>query len=215
MSMKKANMKLNFEDDTATAFGDKIPLINTSTGHYAIAISKPLQIANLLEKRKISNINLTVNNDKTDQEIALKLHRQFAHPSENRLLNLINHAGHPWSGNENLKKEIKQISQNCDICKRFKKPSPRPVVGLPMASTFQETVALDLKFYNGKIIFHLIDHATRLSAGSIVPNKNPENIIKHMLKHWISVYGAAETFLSYNGGNLLTNNSLNSVSSLK
>ena len=200
-SMKKANMILDFEKDTITAFGKDIPLITTSSGHYAIAISKPANIAHQLEKGTVSNITLTIKDEtKNDHEMATKLHRQFAHPNENKLLNLINSAGHPWSENQNLKDEIKKISQECQVCKRYKRPPPRPIVGLPTASKFQETVALDLKFYNGKPILHMIDHATRLSAASIIPNKNPETVIKHMFKHWISVYGSAESFLSDNGG---------------
>ena len=34
--------------------------------------------------------------------------------------------------------------------------------GLPLASSFQECVAMDLKFYHNKILLHLVDHATRL-----------------------------------------------------
>ena len=174
-----ANIKLNFENDTITAFGeaDEIPLINTSTGHYAIPISKPTQLANQFEKGKISNITLITKDVKNDREIAMKLHRQFAHPTEKKLLNLINNAGHPWSENENLKKEINTISQECNVCKMYKRPPPRPIVGLPTATKFQDTVALDLKFYNGKILLHLIDHATRLSGASVIPNKNPETIV--------------------------------------
>ena len=69
-----------------------------------------------------------------------------------------------------------------------------------MATKFQETVAMDLKFYNGKIILHLIDHCTRLSASALIPDKNPETIIKYTFKIWISVYGSAEKFLTDNGG---------------
>ena len=49
-SMKKANMNLNFESDTITAFGEKSPLITTTSGHYAIPIAKPVHLANKLEK---------------------------------------------------------------------------------------------------------------------------------------------------------------------
>ena len=35
-SMKKAEMKINFQNDTINAFGGNIPLITTTSGHYAI-----------------------------------------------------------------------------------------------------------------------------------------------------------------------------------
>ena len=202
-SMKKANMKLNFEDDTIAAFGNDIPLITTSSGHYAVPITKPVQIANKLERGSISNVTLSVIDVKTDKEIAIKLHRQFAHPTENRLLNLVNNAGHPWANNVNLKNEIKTISKDCETCKVYKKPPPRPVVGLPTATTFKETVAMDLKFYNGNILLHMIDHATRLSASSVIPNKKPETIVKHIFDHWLQPYGTVKSFLSDNGGEFI------------
>ena len=62
---------------------------------------------------------------------------------------------------------------------------------------------MDLKFYQGKIILHLIDHATRLSAAVEGPSKHPESIIKAIFGNWISVYGSAEKFLSDNGGEFI------------
>ena len=51
-SMKKAKMTLDFQNDIANAFGEKIPLITTSSGHYAIAVTKVKQIIT----KKLSNI---------------------------------------------------------------------------------------------------------------------------------------------------------------
>ena len=68
-----------------------------------------------------------------------------------------------------------------------------------MATSFQETVAMDLNFYRGNILPHLIDHCTRLSASTVIPNKNPDIIIKGIFSIWISVYGLAEIFLTDNG----------------
>ena len=68
------------------------------------------------------------------------------------------------------------------------------------ATCFQDTVAMDLKFYKGKILLHLIDHATHLSACTRVPSKHQESIIKGIFTHWISVYGPAKQFLKDNGG---------------
>ena len=47
-----------------------------------------------------------------------------------------------------------------------------------MAIQFQETVAMDLKQHIGKILIHLTDLATHLSAAAVIPNKNRETIIK-------------------------------------
>ena len=73
---------------------------------------------------------------------------------------------------------VKKKSLNCKICLEYRKPPSRPVVGLPMATTFGECVAMDLKMFHGSILLHLIDHATRLSACAVVRSKRPEEIIK-------------------------------------
>ena len=84
--------------------------------------------------------------------MTLKLHRQFTHPTPDKLINLISNAGIPCSNNNKPKEETQKISENCSICKIYRKTPPRPVVGLLIAKTFQETVAMELKFYHGKIL---------------------------------------------------------------
>ena len=54
-----------------------------------------------------------------------------------------------------------------------------------MAITFGECVATDLKFYNGNILLHLVDHATRLSSSKILKSKEPKEIIDNILKIFI------------------------------
>ena len=46
----------------------------------------------------------------------------------------------------------------------------------------------------------MIDHATRLSASTVITSKKPDIIINKIFQVWISVYGLPENFLSDNGG---------------
>ena len=79
--MKRANMKLNFQDDTITIFNENIPFITTQSGHYAIPITKAKQLITNLDRENIS-ITLPLLDSKDNHTIALKLHRQFAHPTK-------------------------------------------------------------------------------------------------------------------------------------
>ena len=110
------------------------------------------------------------------KQTAMKLHRQFAHPPPERLLKLVNSAGSTWSSNQELKEEIQKLHKECHICQIYKRPPPRPITCLPIATKFQECVAMDLKFYNKHIILHMIDYATRLSASTIIRSKQPNDI---------------------------------------
>ena len=194
-------MQLDFEDDSITFRGDCIPLDTTSNGLYSLPLTKPKSLINEVSKDTLTGqIVLRVTQEKSDKEIAIKLHRSFGHPSANKLLQLVGNAGKRWSSNENLKKEIQEVTDHCKICQIYKKPPPRPVDSLPMASTFQETVAMDLKYYQGRHILHLIDLCTRLSAATSIPNKNRDTMVREILHIWIAVYGSPKKFLTDNGG---------------
>ena len=202
-SMKRGKMKLDLENDKAELFGAKVTLKTTKKGHYVLPLTGPLEFMHRFEKGNVQSFCMAVTKCDNDKDIALKLHKVFAHPSEKKLTDLVNGAGKKWSENENLKQEIKSVSENCETCEKFRRPSPRPSVGLSMATTFNECVAMDLKFYKGKILLHLIDHASRLSNGSRVSSKNPEVIVKSIFKNWIAIYGRPNKFLSDNGGEFM------------
>ena len=157
-SMKRANMQLNFENDTITAFGQSVNLIVTKSGHYAVPITNSKRMINEIHNPN-QHVTLTVTQNKSMRDIAIKLHKQFAHPTSNKLIKLIDSAGEKWKNNTELKTEIKTITNECNTCQIFKKPPTRPVVGLPVASKLLECVAMDLKFYKKYILLHLIDHA--------------------------------------------------------
>ena len=52
-----------------------------------------------------------------------------------------------------------------------------------MSNIFLETVAMDLKHYKGKILLHIVGHCTRLSALTVIPNKQRETIIKWRIQN--------------------------------
>ena len=142
-SMKKANMTLDFKNDHAVIFDQSIQLIVTKWGHYAIPIKPYKTILNNVTSGVNINVTLvaTVNN-KSKNDIAIKLHQQFAHSSSEKLLKLLNSAGDPWQSDEELKKLIKKVSDECAICKIYRKTPQRPIVGLPMVTSFQECIAI-------------------------------------------------------------------------
>ena len=199
--MKRADMVLDFHTDTAKALGETVQLATTSSGHYTIPLTRPCQIITKINKgEECKYVLISKEEQQSNSKIAEKLHRQFAHPSIEKLLSLISGAGTPWCNNKELIAELKRVDKECTTCQIYRKAPPRPIVGLPMATKFLETVAMDLKFYDKKIILHLIDLCTRLSAATVIKDKNPATIIEAILKVWVSVYGSNEKILVDNGG---------------
>ena len=194
--LKKAKANLDFVTDSLDILGQKIPLKVSTSGHYLLPLNNRKQIIVDSDRNKRPNITLFTKNY-TAKEVATKLHKQFAHPPALKLINLVK----TQPGNqENVIKEIKKVSKKCKICQEFKRVPPRPVVSLPLATKFGECVAMDLKQFGKVHLLHMIDVATRFSAGAVITNKQPETIIKQIFCHWISIFGTPEKFLSDNGG---------------
>ena len=214
LSMKKANMQINFEDDTAHALGHMTNLSITRNGQYILPLIRATQLLPQVTQRLSlgqQNITLHLSKESKDQSksaIAEKLHRQFVHAPAEKLIRLLNNAGSPWWEDDELKTHLRSTVKNCQTCKLYKKLPPTPVVGLPLATHFQQTVTMDLKFYHGWIILYLIDHATRLSVAVQVPSKHPKAILNAILRNWISIYGSADQFLTDNGGEFVNDDFL-------
>lgn len=69
-----------------------------------------------------------------------------------------------------------------------------------MATKFQECVVMDLKLYKGKMLLHLVDYATRLSASNFIKSKEQKLVISSIFKIQIQVYGVPTEFMSDNSG---------------
>ena len=195
-AMKKAGTEINFVTDAVVMFGEEQRVTVTQSGHYAIPLNKAGQLLEDIDKKNIKITLIAENMDK--KKMALKLHSQFAHAPKAKLVSLLNRAGR--GGDKELIKSIEEVQKTCKICNEYSKPTPRPVVGLSHASAFNETVAMDLFFFRGKVILHLIDHLTRFSVAYLCNSKEPKEIITVIFLAWISIFGAPSKFLFDNGG---------------
>ncbi|XP_062409954.1 uncharacterized protein LOC134100639 [Sardina pilchardus] len=173
--------------------------IYNKMSHYCVNI----RAEDYLKNNGIQNEEeiLTVTENMTTQEkqkTLLKLHKQFGHASVEKLKRLLDSAG---NHDDECIAILKNIVSNCETCIRYCRQKPKPAVGLPMASTYNETVAVDLhELEHGVWYLHAIDHFTRFSAGSIVTTKKPTEIVKHLIHCWISVHGPPHRLFSDNGG---------------
>ena len=69
---------------------------------------------------------------------------------------------------------IKNMNLKCDICMRYRKAKPKPIVAFPFARSFNETITMALEFWpdSPKVWFLLIiDHVTRYAASCVVRSK--------------------------------------------
>ena len=62
-------------------------------------------------------------------------------------------------GDDNLFSIINNINYKYEICHRYKEPKPKPIVSFPIAKTFNEIVALDLKQRSPDTLFFTYDRS--------------------------------------------------------
>ena len=111
-SLKKADAEIDFRQDTIHMLGEKVHLKISTTGHLLLPLSFPPENCLLTSP-------IQPDNENTQKQI-IKLHKQFAHPSADRLKNLIRNSG---TNDKSIDKIIDSVTNDCDSCKRFKKTS--------------------------------------------------------------------------------------------
>ena len=193
--MKTMGVVINLGDDRIHWRKGEIKTMKiTSTGHYALAINKG---QNYEGERNFMKYVMYTHGKESVKRKALKLHRQFAHPSKEKLLRLIKDAG---IKDEKLEDEIRKIADNCDTCTQFKRTPSRPVVSVPMAKQFNEMISMDLKIWKDKYFLVMIDMATRYCNACVITSKEAEVIIDGVMRHWVALFGAPRKILTDNGG---------------
>ena len=192
-AMKTAGVKMDLESDTAMIFGKDVALNLTTSGHYCI----PIDRAENISVSEVFSVAIGEMDSKDRYKTLLKLHRQFTHPPVAKLKALLQDAGQ-WK--DEFQELLEDIGKACDLCKRYMKTPPRPAVALPMASRFNEKVAMDLKQLNGQWILHIIDMWSRYTVSVFIPRKRSSDVINALMERWIAVFGVMESIMSDNGG---------------
>ena len=198
-AMKAAKVKLDLENDQAEFWGTTVDLDCTSSGHYCL----PLMKQHVEIDQCLLSVESKKDTYKEKEKVLRKLHKQFAHPSKERLKALMIDAN-IWDNEYQL--IAKELYENCEICLKFQKTPARPVVALPIANQFNEAVAMDLKVWkkgmnNSIYILYLIDMFSRFTTARVINNKNPETIIDNVIQMWVgNGFGAPSKFIADNGG---------------
>ena len=162
-SLKKAGACLDLKNDKALMFGQEIQLQLTSSGHYCVDIKSAKDFERkpyLLSSHEVLMINDEMNPSEKKKKL-VKLHKQFGHRSFEWLKNLLKDAG---VVNSNTFELLHEVCSSCEICLKYKKPNQKPIVGFPLATGFNETVAMDLHELGHNLWYlHLIDEFTQCS----------------------------------------------------
>ena len=193
-AMKEAGVVIDMNTDCAVIFGRSVPLDTTSSGHYCVPIHSGYTVAKVTDVLAVSSSPAL-----EQRKTFMKLHRQFGHPPQNKLMTLLKDAG-AWK--EEYKQNMNIVYDKCQqsgAC-RFKAKVTRPVVAMSLASDFNEKIAMDLKKWNGRWILHIVDLWSRFTISTFISRKRPSDVIHALLTDWCSIFGMPSGILTDNGG---------------
>ena len=150
--------------------------------------------------------------DEDEKEDVSKVHRYFGHRSGRKVWELFSKAGKL----KGKKQAVLEMLEKCKTCRALKKSPPRPKIGMPIANSFNEVVAMDLKVLdkNRGYILWLVDMFTKAIKGVFIKDKNPETIVTGIIDTWILGDGFGPghpslAFYSDNCGEFLNNTLVN------
>ena len=201
-SLKQVGATINMQNDKAIIFDTEANLHLSTSGHYCVEIYPNASIYTNKNKdtvREIFFLEETLSKKQKEKQI-LKIHTQLGHSSSSSSVKKIKH--NAAALNSKLSKIIDNVMSKCDICIKYRKPLPHPVVGYVKATTFNETISVDLHEIQSNIWYmHIIDEFTRLSNAVIIRSKTVA--VKTFLKHWVSLFGVPRKIVSDNGGDFI------------
>ena len=147
-SMEKAGTKLDFANKTIIMFGKPIKMMETKSGHPIIKIQPDNNDHVLLASTEAKT--------HADQlKMLSKLHRQFGHMTKKKFLQFLKTSSFKWL--DSLNNDVQKIVDSCEGCILKKRNPDIPAVALPMATRFNEKVAMDLKHWGRQYICYFVD----------------------------------------------------------
>ena len=79
---------------------------------------------------------------------------------------------------------IPDIVETCRACRMWKHPRAKAISTSALHEKFNDTIQVDLMFYNTHIIFNAICCAIRWHVALVIPDKSEETLIEALAVGW-------------------------------
>lgn len=132
----------------------------------------------------------------------VKMHRNFHHPSVEKLFNLLQRA-RPETATKQTWLTLQDIAKRCDPCQRITNAPNRFRVSFGAEHVrFNERIMMDVMYIDGKAVLHIVDEGTRFSAARFLPDNRTATIWKLLLVCWANIYtGLPNRIITDQGSN--------------
>lgn len=144
-TMHNTETVIDMVNNRVEMFGKDIPTTWTSTGLIMIDVLPHRELKGTFEEYAEEAITVNVCQfleKKLDKASTKKLHCQLGHGSYDKLKRLLSDAG---LGDDELFHVLKDVVEECEICKLYKKAPAKPATSFPRAKSINKSVAIDLQ----------------------------------------------------------------------
>ena len=195
-SMKKAGVTVDYVNDTAMFFNQKVQLKENEAGHYVI------QLADYIHGEEEWSVMWSSEGKDDDEamEDLARMHHGMGHPSQKSFELMLKNDG---SLTKNVHDLVNKLYKLCVTCYKFKKSKPIPKVAPPMSRHVNDCMTIDLKLYPklGKNVMYMIDDFSRYVTAAVIHDKEAVTITKEFLDKWVfgTPYGPPSSVHTDNG----------------
>ncbi len=184
----KVKTKMDMEGERV-----KLKMEETSGGHFGLKIG-----AHEEWKTEETVLFMEKEEDVKSYKKIKKVHETTNHKSEENMLYAYRNANRL---DDEVRKKIKRVCEQCRVCKKFKKSLGRPKVSLPKVMDFNEIVSLDCKQFGSKNVLWMVDTFTRFIQGKVLKNKEALTVVDALNEAWNWRVGfPSRGFWADNGG---------------
>ena len=117
-----------------------------------------------------------------------RLHKQFFHPSAEKLLNMLKKA-RPEETTLKILSVLQDLTKRCDRFQRIQNAPTRFRVSFGAENVrFNKRIMLDIFAIHGRPVLHIVDEGTRCSAARFLPNVSTKTLWSTILECWAMIY---------------------------
>lgn len=133
-----------------------------------------------------------------------RLHRQFYHPSVQKLFNILKRARPNELISETLE-TLKDLSCRCNPCQRIQHARTDQSYRRSRRHSVQRNVFMDIMVIDGNPILHIVEEATKYGAARFLTDVSTDLVWKTFVEYWASIYtGLQIVFLLTKAHNSVT-----------
>jgi hypothetical protein len=134
----------------------------------------------------------------------------FWHPTTQKLYELIKRST-PDQATAETRTLLEDIAQRCRTCQALSRKPYRFKVSMPENVVFNQTLAMDIMYLEGKALLHVVDTSTNFSNAIFLQSQSVESIWLAFLECWATLFIGLPDKIRTDSGSVLTSDKWNTI----